>query len=321
MLQLGPTLTRYSTIWPNMDPAHSTPPRNRLENIEQALQQQDARFTGLEEVVRQVLAQLGNLTAAHTQAAAAAPSPAVTTPAPASPPLGQLREPPVGIQERYEGDPEGCSPFLTNCSILFALQPYTFATEEARVAYAITHLTGRARLWGTAEWEGRTPACSSFQVFASELQRVFGVPSRGPDHHDSLFGLRQGGRTVADYSIDFRTRVHRSGWNTVTQCDAFLEGLNEYVKDGLVPYDLPRSLNELIELSTRVDGRIQARRRERRQGPHEWRSPVSRPAPPTQPSPCRWVAPASRQRNGRVVGKATCACTVARLAILCPVAR
>ena len=188
----------------------------------------------------------------------------------------------MGIQERYEGDPEGCSPFLTNCSILFALQPYTFATEEARVAYAITHLTGRARLWGPAEWERRTPACSSFQVFTSELQRVFAVPSRGLDHHDSLFGLRQGGRTVADYSIDFRTRVHRSGWNTVAQCDAFLEGLDEYVKDGLVPYDLPRSLNELIELSTRVDGRIRARRRERRQGPPKWRSPVSRPAPPTQ---------------------------------------
>ena len=65
------------------------PPRNQLENIEQALQQQDARFTGLEEVVRQVLAQLGNVTAAHTQAAAAAPSPAVTPPAPASPPLVQ----------------------------------------------------------------------------------------------------------------------------------------------------------------------------------------------------------------------------------------
>ena len=227
--------------------------------------------------MRQVLAQLGNLTAAHTHAAA--PSPAVTPPAPASPPLVQPREPRVGIQ-RYEGDPEGCS--LTNCSILFALQPCTFATEEARVAYAITHLTGRAHLWGTAERERRTPACSSFQVFASEIQRVFGVPSRGPDHHDSLFGLRQGGRTVADYSIDFRTRVHRSGWNMVAQCDAFLEGLDEYVKDGLVPYDLPRSLNELIELSTRVDGRIRARRRERRQGPPEWRSPVSRPAPPTQ---------------------------------------
>ena len=168
-----------------MDPAHSTPPQNRLENIEQVLQHQDARFTGLQDEVRQALAnenhalaaltsQLGNLTAALTQAIPMAPAPAMTPPAPASPPPMQLREPRVGIQEQYVGDPEDCSPYITNCSILFALQPYTFATE-ARVAYSITHLTDRTRLWGTAEWERRTPACSSFQAFASEL--YYSIPS------------------------------------------------------------------------------------------------------------------------------------------------
>ncbi|KAK0145665.1 Retrotransposon-derived protein PEG10 [Merluccius polli] len=207
-----------------MDPANSTPPQNRLENIEQVLQHQDARFTGLQDEVGQALAnqnhalaaltaQLGNLTAAL--AVPMAPSPAMTPPAPTSPPPMQLREPRVGIQEQYAGDPEGCSPYITNCSILFMLQPYTFTTEEAKVAYS-THLMGRAGLWGTAEWERRTPACSSFQAFASELQKVFSVPSRGPDLHGSLIGLRQGGRTVADYSIDFRTRVHRSEWNAAT---------------------------------------------------------------------------------------------------------
>ena len=87
------------------------------------------------------------------------------------------------------------------------------------------------------------------------------------------------GRTIADYSIDFRTRVHRSEWNVAAQCDAFLVGLEDYVKDRLVSYELPRSLDELIELSTRVDGRIQGRRREKRQGPLEWHSPVSLPTP------------------------------------------
>ena len=119
-----------------MDPVYSTPPQNRLENIEQVLQHQDARFTGLQDEVRQALAnqnhalaaltaQLGKLTAALTQAVPMAPSPAMTPPAPASPPPMQLREPRVGIQEHYAGDPEGCSPYITNCSILFVLQPYT----------------------------------------------------------------------------------------------------------------------------------------------------------------------------------------------------
>ncbi|CAL8318064.1 unnamed protein product [Merluccius merluccius] len=78
-----------------MDPANSPP--EPAGNIEQVLQHQDARFTGLQDQVRQALAnqnhalaaltaQLGNLTAALTQAVPLAPSPAMTPPAPASPP-------------------------------------------------------------------------------------------------------------------------------------------------------------------------------------------------------------------------------------------
>lgn len=178
----------------------------------------------------------------------------------------------MGAPERYAGDPESCNPFLTNCSILFALQPYTFASEEARVAFTINHLTGRARLWGTAEWERRTPACSSFQAFAAELRKVFGVAFRGPDAAGGLLGLRQEGRTVADYAIDFRTQARQSDWNEAALCDAYLLGLRDYIKDELVSHDLPATLDGLIELTSRVDRRIQVRQRERRLGQSERRS-------------------------------------------------
>lgn len=62
----------------------------------------------------------------------------------------------IGAPECYTGEPEGCNPFLTNCSIFFALQPHTFASEGAKVMFTINQLTGRVRLWGTAEWERRT---------------------------------------------------------------------------------------------------------------------------------------------------------------------
>ncbi|TWW71680.1 hypothetical protein D4764_16G0001770 [Takifugu flavidus] len=72
--------------------------------------------------------------------------------------------------ERYEGNPES----YDTCSLLFSLQPRTFATEAAKVAYTITHLTRRAWLWGTAEWERQSEACSTFSAFATELSKVFG---------------------------------------------------------------------------------------------------------------------------------------------------
>lgn len=42
------------------------------------------------------------------------------------------------------------------------------------MAYAITHLTGRAHLWGAEDWDRQMPAYSSFQAFAAELRKVFG---------------------------------------------------------------------------------------------------------------------------------------------------
>ena len=157
---------------------------------------------------------------------------------------------------------------LTSCSLLVSLQPYTFATEEARVAYVIGNQTGRALLLGTAEWERRTPACGSFQAFSEELRKVFGLGASGSDAARDLLSLRQGNQSVADFSIDFWTRARRSDWNSAALRDAFLLGLADYFKDELVSYPLPSTLDkliELIELNVWLDLRIQARRRERRQ--------------------------------------------------------
>lgn len=72
--------------------------------------------------------------------------------------------------------------------------------------------------------------------------------SLGPDTAGGLLGLSQGGQTVADYAIDFHTWACQSDWNVVAQCDVFMLGLGDYVKD-----DLPSLLDGLIELVSRVD--------------------------------------------------------------------
>ncbi|KAJ3605762.1 hypothetical protein NHX12_027806 [Muraenolepis orangiensis] len=61
-----------------------------------------------------------------------------------------------------------------------------------------------------------------------------------------------GTRSVVDYAIDFRTWARLSDWNAAVQCDVFLAGLADYVKDELVLFDLPASLDGLIELASRV---------------------------------------------------------------------
>ncbi|KAF7641874.1 hypothetical protein LDENG_00269710 [Lucifuga dentata] len=254
-----------------MDPAHTPSPQDCFERIEIALQQHEEQMVAAssesrraaaahEQAITALATQVQQLTQTLSQTLAPVQS---VAPSPAATPLTPSRvvsEPQVGSPERYASEPEGCNPFLTNCSILFALQPLTFSTKEAKVAYAISHLTRRARLWGTAEWDRHTSACSSFQAFAAELCKVFGM---GISNYDSALGLlkmHQGDQTVTDYAIDFRIRAQQSDWNMAALCDAFLNGLADYIKDELVSHNLPTTLDGLIELSTRIDLRIQARR-------------------------------------------------------------
>lgn len=94
--------------------------------------------------------------------------------APAPLTLTDSTEPCFSAPVGFVGDPPSCGACITNCSLFFSFQPCTFATGAAKVAYAITHLTGKACLWGEAGWERKTPACSSFQAFATKLRKVLG---------------------------------------------------------------------------------------------------------------------------------------------------
>ena len=95
--------------------------------------------------------------------------------------------------------------------------------------------------------------------------------------------IRQGNRTVAEFSIDFRTLARRSEWNAAAVVDAFFHGLADYIKDELVSHDLPESLDEAVALAVRIDRRVQARRREKGRQSQPFtrtRSSVSTSLPP-----------------------------------------
>ncbi|KAF7649549.1 hypothetical protein LDENG_00139490 [Lucifuga dentata] len=185
-----------------MDPAHTSQPQNHFERIERALQQHEVQMAATSSEARQVAAaqeqaisslaaQVQQLMQALSQTLTPAPSPAATALAPSR----MVSEPRVGTPEHYASEPEGFNPFLMNCSILFALQPLTFSTVKAKVAYGISHLTGRARLWGTAEWERCTNACSSFLTFAAELRKVFGMGIASYTSAQGLLKMHQGNQT------------------------------------------------------------------------------------------------------------------------------
>ena len=178
----------------------------------------------------------------------------------ASPPL---REPSVPAPDRFDGNLGECRSFLLQCSLVFEQQPYTYASDRAKISYLIGCLRGSALTWATAVWESQSDACSTYAKFTEEMRRNFDHPVRGKDAAKRLLSLHQGSRSVAEMAIEFRTLAAESGWNNEALHGAFQNALSETIKDELVSRDEPNTLEELISLAIRIDNRRRERRREK----------------------------------------------------------
>ncbi len=111
-----------------------------------------------------------------------------------SPPQAEP-EPHANSPPPYDGDPNSCRAFLSQCSLVFALQPRRYVMEESQVAFVITLLKGRARDWATAMWDARAPFCATFQDFRAEMIKLFDRSAQGDEAASQLVRLNQDGRS------------------------------------------------------------------------------------------------------------------------------
>uniref|UniRef100_A0A3B1J8V9 CCHC-type domain-containing protein n=1 Tax=Astyanax mexicanus TaxID=7994 RepID=A0A3B1J8V9_ASTMX len=252
---------------PNMDPAEQLD----LEQVKIALGNQGVAIGKHEQTLQQILAQLQGLTARLArnppptiQPVPQGPDPVLAEqPVAAAPPSAHFVEPPLPAPMRYGGEPGGCRGFLLQCSLAFELQPSRFQSERAKVAYIVSLLTGKALAWATPVWVHQPGVCTTAMLFAEALSRTFDLPVRGEEAGARLLNLRQGRRSVSEYAIEFRTLAAESGWNASALASAFHHGLNEDLKDELAHRDSPTTLDDLIELTQRLDNRLRERYRVR----------------------------------------------------------
>ncbi len=243
-----------------------------------------------------------------SQTSAAAPS----SPLSGSSPHLQLSRP-----ERFSGDSGDCRSFLTQCELHFEFQASSFTSDRAKIAFIISHLSGRALDWATAEWNRRTETCNSLRLFTKTFSQIFQTVSPGREAARKLVALHQNRRRVMDYAIEFRTLAAESGWNEAALSDAFLHGLSESIKDHLAPLDLPAGLDPLIALAVKIDDRLHERERAKPRGfnrapqpdpvPRTWVPPLPSSVPPTPSVPAAEpmqlgrtrLSPEERQRRMR----------------------
>ncbi|KAK0133566.1 Cyclin-dependent kinase-like 3 [Merluccius polli] len=156
-------------------PPVADPPPNELANM------YPADTEAFHRAISHQQAQLGQ----HDQALQEITS---SLPVPVPSPPVSFREPFIPAPEPYGGDLGQCRSFLLQCSLVFELQPQTYATDKARIAYLIGSLRGEALTWATAVWERGSAACSDYSMFTEEMRRVFDHPNESTkDELQSIF--------------------------------------------------------------------------------------------------------------------------------------
>ncbi|KAL1276812.1 hypothetical protein QQF64_036435 [Cirrhinus molitorella] len=188
-----------------MDPVSAAELRDFLSSCNTRMERQEEQMVATGHAVQALVLQVSELTTQLQQLkVGTALTPSSPTPSP-SPPVDQAvrsAEPRLPPPAFYSGEPQLCRSFLAKCSLYFSLQPSSSPTEESKVAFVITLLSGRAASWGTTVWEQKLPCCASFLSFSEELKKVFDCAASGREAARLLAELRQRDRSVTDYSIE-----------------------------------------------------------------------------------------------------------------------
>ncbi|MGL5598840.1 MAG: DUF4939 domain-containing protein [Aeromonas sp.] len=239
-----------------MDSAGTDPLRSALLQQGTLLGQQSQRLNTTAQEVESLHAQVSELTGRLEALRLETAARSATSPLVAD----HRHEPHANNPPVYDGDPNACQAFLSQCALVFALQPRRYSTEESKVAYVITLLSGRAREWGVAVWNARAPCCTAFEDFRAEMTKLFDRSARGDEAAALLSRLQQEGTTITDYAIRFKTLGAACDWNASALRARFLEGLDHTIADEMAVTDLPRDLDALIDLALRVESRLLRRR-------------------------------------------------------------
>lgn len=147
-----------------MDPAREESFATAVEFQGAMLGRHHEELSAARQAVESLAAQVNDLSMRLTQTRSESP----LTLSHSSSPEPRINNPPC-----YAGEPAECRAFLTQCEVAFSLQPRTYAEDQARIAYVISLLTGRAREWGTSVWEAGGPCCRRFLLFKEEMIKVF----------------------------------------------------------------------------------------------------------------------------------------------------
>ncbi|KAI2644142.1 Retrotransposon-derived protein PEG10 [Labeo rohita] len=231
LLQMDPTSHDPSVALsqktsPNTDPATVSQIATAMSAQASMLSQHQQQLNRLTTLTEQLLQAIQGMRAAP---------PPIPVPPPAPLPAAQpvTASPKLAFPEKFDSTAAKCKGFLLQCTLFVNQQPNLYASDESKIAFVCSLLTGKALEWATAVWDLGHSTYPTFATFLRSFKEVFQPTPDSSEAEEQIVSLRQGRRTAADYALEFLELACR---------------------------DESLSLSQYIDLSIRVDNVMRARR-------------------------------------------------------------
>ena len=115
------------------------------------------------------------------------------------------------LPSKFGGDRRQYRGFLNQCRIYFQMNPAPFTTDKKKVLFMINLLTDEALAWASPYVESSNLLLDNLTNFITAMSLVFDDSNRCATAEARLHSLRQGRRSVAEYTAEFcpGTQQHR----------------------------------------------------------------------------------------------------------------
>src|SRR6266481_6161106 len=199
----------------------------------------------------------GNLATAITLLAQKLTSPATPTI-----PRVKIREP-----DTFNGaDPHQLHTFLLQCSLNFKERADAFSTDDAKVTYALSFLTGSAMdCFEPYLHDPHNPPLwlSSYDLFREELESNFGSfdPEGEAEAEIEVLRMPENDRATK-YFVEFNRLSSRIKWGEAALCRQGYNGLARHIKNEMVHHPKLTSLAELRKFIQAINSRFWERKAE-----------------------------------------------------------
>ena len=173
---------------------------------------------------------------------------------PVPPPFAKVNPP-----KEFTGSSRDARPFITQCELVFRIQPEVYCTEEKKILYSCSYLWKDAFLWYQLLVAGLNPTTiTDFCEFKMLFLTQFGGNNIAQAARDALKTLCQTNRAT-EYINIFNQHAVLTEYNDAAKMEYFHDGLSAEIIDLLITLPPAKTLVELQQNAITCDTLITRR--------------------------------------------------------------